>query len=241
MGRCNLGRIAVEGLTVVTFLFDGWRHKAQGEIVFTKDHVNNVYRQYQKHLTIPHRFVCVTDQPEGIECETYDIEDFPTWPEVAPTGWDNRASDFFRLALFTDFGKQFGERILMTDLDIWVKGNIDHLITEHDFRILACPYGYCTALWLHRTGTRPELAEYNPDTWTAEVEQLKAEGRFVCGSDQSVVNARAGDEATFDEKDGVYLIRVSQHTIPDDACIAMFYGTMKPWRRAEFKEQWWQG
>lgn len=227
-------------VTVVTFLFDGWRHKAQGEIVFTAEIVNCVYRQYQKYLTVPHRFVCVTDQPEGIECETFDINEFPTWPEVAPEGWDNRASDFFRLALFTDFGKVFGDRVLMTDLDVWLRGNIDHLITDDEFRILACPYGYCTALYLITPGARPELAEYDPETWTEECQALKDAGRFVPGSDQSVVNARAsGNEVTFGPDDGVYLIRPSDNSIPDDCKFAMFYGTMKPWKRHDMKGEWY--
>lgn len=227
-------------LTVVTFLFDGWRHKAQGEEVFTAAHANNVAGMYAKHLTVPHRFVCVTDDPTGVECETFDINRFPRWPEVSPPGWNNRASDFFRLDLFTDFGLELGDRVLMTDLDVWVLGNIDHLITGEDFRILSCPYGYCTALYLVTPGARPELGRYDPATWNDECEALKAAGRWVPGSDQSVVNARArSDEATYTNADGVYLVRSDQREIPADACVAMFFGTMKPWVRDDFRNQWW--
>lgn len=227
-------------LTVVTFLFDGWRHKAQGVKVFNKAVVNTVYKQYRKHLTVPHRFVCVTDEgPEGLLCEHFDINQFPNWPEKAPPNWTNRASDFFRLDMFTDFGKVFGDRVLMTDLDVWVRGNIDHLITDEPFRVLACPYGYCTALYLFTPGARPELAEYNPETWTDEVIALKAAGRFVPGSDQSVVNARARpDEAVYGPEDGVYLISPADHTIPRECRLAMFFGTMKPWLRPEFRADW---
>lgn len=225
-------------LTVVTFLFDGWRHKAQGETVFKPEHVNRVRDMYAEHLTIPHRFVCVTDDETGIDCETFDINRFPSWPERAPAGWDNRASDFFRLDLFTDFGLKLGERVLMTDLDVWIRGNIDHLITDEPFRVLMAPRGYCTALYLVTPGARPELARYDPETWTAECDALKAAGRWVPGSDQSVVNARAGDEATFSEDDGVYLIAPDQRDIPADACVAMFFGTMKPWIRDDIRQQW---
>lgn len=228
-------------LTVVTFLFDGWRHKAQGEEVFTAAHADNVCLQYREHLTVPHRFVCVTDDPTGIDhCEVFDINRFPNWPERSPAGWNNRASDFFRLDLFTDFGLEIGDRILMTDLDVWLRGNIDHLITDEPFRVLMAPRGYCTALYLVTPGARPELAEYDPETWNDECNELKAAGKWVPGSDQSVVNARATDhEATYSEADGVYLIAPDQRTIPDDACVAMFYGTMKPWVRDDFREAWW--
>ena len=34
---------------------------------FGADYVNSLYRMVEKNLTIPHRFVCFTDNAEGID------------------------------------------------------------------------------------------------------------------------------------------------------------------------------
>lgn len=66
-------------ITVVTFLWKGWRP------VYESKHVNAWARMVKAHLKQPHRCVCITDLPHGIECETFPLWTFPqVWqrPEI---------------------------------------------------------------------------------------------------------------------------------------------------------------
>ena len=76
---------------------------------YTQDYVKRLELAVSKHLTIPHRFVCLTDQPDELDCETLPIPlDLEAW-------WG-------KVALFGDL---IPERILFFDLDTVIVGNID--------------------------------------------------------------------------------------------------------------------
>ena len=47
---------------------------------FGPEYVNNLYNAIQRHVTVPHRFICYTDDPTGVECETREfLVDLPVW------------------------------------------------------------------------------------------------------------------------------------------------------------------
>lgn len=75
-------------------------------------YVRTLKRAVYKHLTIPHEFYCITDEPiDGVNCIAAD-------PELK--GW------WQKLYLFK--GGHFKEdRALFFDLDTFIVGNIDHL------------------------------------------------------------------------------------------------------------------
>jgi hypothetical protein len=73
------------------------------------DYVNILQDMVRRHLSVPHRFVCLTDDPAGIACETLPI------PAGLPTWWG-------KLALF---GHPLPGRILYFDLDTIITGSID--------------------------------------------------------------------------------------------------------------------
>lgn len=66
-------------------------------------------RSVERHLSLPHRFVCLTDDPAAVDCETLPI------PMKLPGWWG-------KLALFSDL---IEGRILFIDLDTVLVGNID--------------------------------------------------------------------------------------------------------------------
>ena len=76
---------------------------------YSSDYVERLYQAVTRHLTVPHRFVCLTDQPENFSCETLPI------PMNLPGWWG-------KLALFSDV---IQGRILFFDLDTVITGNID--------------------------------------------------------------------------------------------------------------------
>jgi hypothetical protein len=73
------------------------------------DYVNILHQAVRRHLTVPHRFVCLTDDPRGIACEILPL------PAGLPTWWG-------KLALFAH---PVPGRILYFDLDTVITGGID--------------------------------------------------------------------------------------------------------------------
>jgi len=73
------------------------------------DYVNILHSMVQRHLSQPHRFVCLTDDPTGIDCETLPIvPNLPTW-------WGK----------LTLFAHRIPGRILYLDLDTVIVGSMD--------------------------------------------------------------------------------------------------------------------
>jgi hypothetical protein len=81
------------------------------------EYVNVLHDMVERHLTVPHRFTCFTDDPAGVDCETRPIAaDMPTW--------------YGKLTLF---GHPVPGRVLYFDLDVVIVGNIDGF-AEYDGR-----------------------------------------------------------------------------------------------------------
>ena len=88
------------------------------------DYVNKLYHGVQKNLTIPHNFICYTEDPSGLDKEI----------NVAPLnkgfdGWWNKASIF-------NGSFQDGTKVIYIDLDMIIVGNIDYLAES--------PYAFAT-------------------------------------------------------------------------------------------------
>ncbi len=76
---------------------------------YSVDYVNILYSMVRRHLSAPHRFVCLTDDPAGIACETLPIvPNLPTW-------WGK----------LTLFNHPLPGRILYLDLDTVIVDGID--------------------------------------------------------------------------------------------------------------------
>lgn len=83
---------------------------------YSAEYVNNLARAVRRHLTLPHRFVCLTDDARGIDrgVETKALtEDLPGW-------WN-------KLALFKPRIHDLQGSLLYFDLDMIVVRNIDDI------------------------------------------------------------------------------------------------------------------
>ncbi len=86
---------------------------------FGPQYVNSLYRMVEKNLTVPHRFVCFTDNKEGLDkgIETFGL------PALDDSGLPEKA--WKKLGLFTGkLGDLEGEALFL-DLDIVIRDNID--------------------------------------------------------------------------------------------------------------------
>lgn len=196
---------------------------------FRDEHVRILKRMVERNLTIPHKFVCVTDQEiDGIECVPID------WAKHVP------GTVFVRLMQHRrDYGRLIGaSRVMNLDIDMVVTGNIDHLASRPEpsvwFRNPGFPLPrrafYQSSFQLFTPGTHPELhEEFDPN----DEEFLKGINWRFGGHEQAWISERLPWDLPYvDDRDGVYgagrIIGGYDNTaisvLPKNACLVTFPG-----------------
>lgn len=92
---------------------------------YPAEYVNRLYRMVCKNLTIPFRFVCLTDSVQGIDS---GIETRPLKIDPAIRGW------WYKLQLFKPQLHDLQGQVLFLDLDVVIVANIDELFAFHPGR-----------------------------------------------------------------------------------------------------------
>jgi hypothetical protein len=191
-------------LAVVVFAWGGSRP------IYLPWHVHNTKRMVGKHLTVPHKFVVVTDDPEAHVAD--GIEVVPLWScpehETLKRHWVNC---YVRLGLFDkDIGGKIADRILAIDLDAVIRSNIDDLVADDaPFRIM----NVYSRKWLQGGLFRVEPGKVTPCPWDQIIrhEETKILERSAkwCGSDQAVMSelfydrVMSGEIPRYDETHGM--------------------------------------
>lgn len=196
--------------------------------MFTHDHVRVLRNMVKRHLTLPHRFICVTDDSIS------DIDTVPLdWTKHVP------GTVFMRLMQHNPewCRANLGERVLSLDIDIVLTGNIDHIAgRDEDIVLWHNPNFpqpgrafYQSSVQLFSAGARPELwTDFNPEETPKWVNW-----RFG-GAEQAWISERlCWQEAYFDHRDGIYgagrLGGKGIYTeLPANACIVSFPGKREP-------------
>ena len=218
-------------ITVVT-----WKWHTPGyRSTFKAFTVNALARMVREHYPHPHRFVCVTDHPDGLDPE---IEAIPDWKDFAvlrsPSGPRN-PSCYRRLRLFhPEIGKVLGARFVSMDLDCVIPGDLTALFhRSEDFLMWGDTNPkthYNGSFLLMTAGARPQVwTDFNPD-----VSPRKACEAGHFGSDQGWISYRlGGGETKLTSKDGIYSfnneIAQNQNHLPPNARIVFFHGRNDPW------------
>jgi hypothetical protein len=167
---------------------------------YTADHVHKMRNMLARHVTIPYRFVCITDDPTGLDCET-----IPLWEKYEGGGC------YHRLKVFDPNFNLLGDRFAWIDLDAVIIDNIDSILTvDADFAVNRYPYEgrpnqyYNGALVVANRGARPRLwTEFDPVESPRFIAKQNSE-RNLLGSDQAFMSHVLGpNERTFSEKDGI--------------------------------------
>jgi hypothetical protein len=107
---------------MITVLLWKWRQRNYRS-KFTADHVNIMTNMIGRNLDLPHKVLCITDDPDGVKCETY-----PLWDEPSIILPEGRPNCYRRLKVFGEFGKELGDRLFSVDLDAVITGNITQLL-----------------------------------------------------------------------------------------------------------------
>ena len=101
-------------MTVLCQLWGSWGQPMQGE------YVRRLRDGVAKHLSIPHRFVCMTDIPKVV----------PNDIETLPLGCSNWRWNLRKMAMYDPDYKLTG-RVLALDLDVVVVGSLDDIAKYH--------------------------------------------------------------------------------------------------------------
>lgn len=203
---------------------------------FDHDHVRILRNMVARNLTVPHRFVCVTDD-EIEDIETIKLD----WAKNIP------GTVFIRLMQHRPDYKRLikADRVLSLDIDMVITGNIDHIVSRtEDIVLWHNPnFGkpgrafYQSSVQLFTPGARPELwTDFDPKETPKWVNW-----RFG-GKEQAWISERLPwNEAYFDHRDGIYGAGRLQGNgvyteLPDNACIVSVPGARAPWQ-AEVQEK----
>ncbi len=221
-------------MPLLTFLTYKWRPKPGYRSNFTAENVNVLARMVARHYARPHRFICYTDDQEGIDPGLVDAREI--WDDYADLADYPRvnASCFRRLKMYArDASEWLGERIVMMDLDIVITGDLEPVLDrEEDFVmnsgvVPSMPYN--GSLTLFSAGARPQLWEdFGPD------ESLKLlKSLYQPLGDDAWVGAKLGpDEAKFTPSDGVYSFKNdilgNDGRLPPNAAVVVFHGRDDP-------------
>lgn len=198
--------------------------------------VNTLRAMVARHYAGPHRFSCITDNPDGIDPR---VRVLPLWNDHAevrsPHGGRN-PSCYRRLRMFApDAGRLIGDRMLSLDLDTVITGDVTPLWDRpDDFVIWEGNSGknpYNGSMILLRAGSRTCVwDDFDPRTSPKRGIHIG-----YVGSDQAWIAYRLGpNEARWRRQDGVYSWRVhiqqaTRGKLPKDARIVFFHGQHDPW------------
>jgi hypothetical protein len=104
------------------------------EAPYTSGDIVRLAEQVERHCTVPHEFIVVTDQPEKFG--------HPNLPHVRPIPLDRAThvdgTCYARLMTFHPNGKEMfgGDAFLQIDVDTLIVGNIDHLCRRKENLVL---------------------------------------------------------------------------------------------------------
>jgi len=229
---------------VITFACFKWRGP-DPERFFLPLHVNTLYRMLAANYRNPFRFVCITDDGEGLlpEIETLPLPDMVDIP--APNG-DRFPSCYRRLWLWSAEAAQvLPGQVVCMDIDLVITGDVTELFTRSEDCVMwADPdhksIKYSGGLWLIRTGTRTHVwDDFDP---IESPKLTRAAG--LLGSDQAWLSYCLDGEAVWTRKDGIYRTR---NLTPD--CEPLLIQTpnnkSKPWMQAfmvryrPYADIWW--
>lgn len=216
---------------------DGYRSS------FGPETVNTLMSMVRRHYRSDCRFICVTDDTQGLDP---GVEVIPDWKDFAnlrsPHGGNN-PSCYRRLRAFApDIADHFGSRFVSIDLDTVITADLNPLWDRpEDFVIWGDTNPnpashYNGSMFLLTAGARRQVWEkFNPLTSPAK---SRASGAF--GSDQAWLSlCLGGGEKKWGRADGVYSFRNDLQKcqqIPGNCRIAFFHGRHDPW--GDFAKQY---
>lgn len=225
-------------ISVVCWLWPGPDPRRQ----YSPKHVNVLQRMLARTLSIPHRFICVSDELEGFS-DNVEVIETPINARIvgqfaSPEG-PRFPACYRRLWNFSpDAAPVLGERILAIDIDLIVLQDLAPILArDEDFvgvRPLmkwGNPHRVAGGMYLLRTASRPDVWHRFHHAPLASITAARAAG--FRGSDQAWLSHCLGEgAAVWNGTAGLYSIRDLREgklPVPPDARLVQFNGPTKPW------------
>jgi hypothetical protein len=229
---------------MITFVCWKWSAKLYRH-VYTAEHVNEWADGFRRSYERPHRLICITDDPSGIEIETARL--WTDHRQVENPSGAHLPSCYRRLKLFDPatqrtLGIKKGTRVGWLDLDVVFTGDCSPIFDAHPgapfvgWKGLSPSHGrpvYNGTLVMFEAGNEDVArlwTEFDPDKSPHDV----AKARYF-GSDQGWISYRlAGRAAGVSERHGIFsfnrdMLLQNVVDLPDDARLVSFNGKAKPW------------
>jgi hypothetical protein len=225
-------------------------------------YANRLRRMVRRHLAHPHDFVCLTDDPGGLDADIATIR----LPDADFAGFWNKIS-LFRADLFEP-----GRTVIYLDVDVVIVGPLDFMLEETtaDLTIargFSKNLAFNSSVMRFRAGTLAHVYE----RFANDAEAIVASGRF--SGDQNWIHEQVPDAAFFprgrivsykrDMRSHVFLQakklgfdswlkapRWMTVKPPAGASIVVFHGKPDPedvmdspygpWKRAPFVKEHWR-
>lgn len=179
---------------------------------YDRKYVSILQAMVKRNLTIPHKFVCFTDNPKGFQCETRKL------PQ-GYKGWWNKISLFRK--------GQFEGKCLYLDLDIVLTGNIDDLVKLDGFHIWADP---------NVGGFNSSVMLFDPNEDVSKVwDEFDPKWIKKYHGDQDVITMMLPESKTFPEGWCLSYKKDCQMGVPRGTKIVVFHGRPNP---SEFTSPW---
>lgn len=187
----------VDQVDIVCWKWNAGLHPKK-KMIFGADHVNILGSMLARHVHLPYRFTCITDDPAGIDPS---IRVLPLWDDFR---W--KGGCFCRLKAFSSEMKRvIGPRICSIDLDTVIVDDITPILRRpEEFVVWGDPARatpYCGSFWIMTAGCREEV-------WTG-FEHMKylpnAHGKYKRGTDQArISDALYPRERVLGKEEGIY-------------------------------------
>lgn len=193
-----------------------------------------------RHYPAPHRFICVTDDPAGLDA---GIEVVPLWNDFADLpnpSFRGGPSCFRRLKVFSrDIGALLGERFVCMDLDVVICGDLRQLVDRPEpFVGWKNPHPMWPlngSFFMLTAGAHPEVWE----SFDAQQSPQIAHAAGCRGSDQGWMSYVLGrEQPMWSTGDGVWSYQDeiarrgrlrAPHRLPSGARVVVFHGPVDPW------------
>ncbi len=208
---------------------------------YTAEHVNILRHMVARHYAKPHRFICVTNDAEGLEEGVEVVPDREDFKDVPSPHGAGKPSCYRRLRLWEpDAAETFGDWVVTLDLDTVIVRDMAP-IWDRDtaFTGWADPMNkgqYNASMYLLLTGSYPSVwRDFNPATSPAETA-----GKGFRGSDQGWISSKMwASWPKWTRADGVLSYKVDcKIVLPKTARIVFFHGNPKPWSTEVKRHQW---
>lgn len=206
---------------------------------YAPEHVNALARMIRARLSLPHRFVCVADDPSGFDT---GVEYFHTPAPAIDVGrlrnpeGPRFPSCYRRLWMFSEEARALGDMLMLLDIDLVATRELAPLFDRPEDFVGWRPrmkWGdkprIGGGIYLLRAGTRTEV--WSSFKGAESIAEAKRAG--YRGSDQAWLSYCLGGRcATWSDSAGLYSIRDMRNgalPLPADARLVQFNGPQKPW------------